>query len=62
MATFHVIYDPNERLRLPSPDECRSLKVSHVTLRVDAVTPDDPEADAAIARQLAELLLKNMTA
>jgi hypothetical protein len=60
MPTFHVIYDPTDKLRV-DPGLPNALKLQVATLRVADVPDGDPEFDAEIVRQLTALLLKNMT-
>lgn len=56
MATFHVIYDPTDRIRV---GEHFPKGVKFIAMKCDDI--DDREDVAAIARELSELLLKQFT-
>ena len=59
MATFLVFYDPRDRLQPPQANHLPK-DTKFAMLRVDA-HPDGPEAEAEVAHELTELLLKNLT-
>lgn len=61
MATFHVIYDPTDLLQMPPHD--RLTQRPFKDMRFVVLKRDDPETNeqiAALAQELATLLLKQL--
>ena len=57
MATFHVIYDPTDRLRVDEDHLPKRVQVA--SLRIDVDT-ESFESVGEVTRKLAELLITHM--
>lgn len=60
MATIHILYDPNDRLRPGFPDDTagRFSEIKFAVLKRDP--PESPDKIKEVAAELAELLIKAM--
>lgn len=56
MATIHVIYDPEDRLSPPPPEQAKRLGLSIAMLALSG--PLDPDQRRAFVSELADMILK----